>query len=86
MFRYIPSKPSKYGIKIRWLCDANLSYTLKAIIYSGKEPNEARAVNQGKNVVRKLVEKYARSGRTIYADNFFSSYNMATVLMTKRLA
>lgn len=84
--QYIPSKPAKYGIKIWWVCDANSNYPLKGIIYVGKQPNEARAANLGENVVLKLVENYSGSGRTIYADNFFSSYDLATVLMTKRLA
>ncbi|XP_036337528.1 piggyBac transposable element-derived protein 4-like [Rhagoletis pomonella] len=84
--QYIPSKPAKYGIKVWWMCDANSNYPLKGIIYVGKQANEARAVNQGENVVLKLVEKYAGSGRTIYADNFFSSFDLATALVTKRLA
>lgn len=84
--QYIPSKPAKYGIKIWWLCDANSNYPLKRIIYVRKPPGETRAVNQGERVVLKLVQKYTNSGRTVYADNFFSSYDLATTLMAKRLA
>ncbi|XP_036347482.1 piggyBac transposable element-derived protein 4-like [Rhagoletis pomonella] len=45
--QYIPSKPAKYGIKIFWACDASNSYPLKGILYTGKERNQPRDVNQG---------------------------------------
>lgn len=84
--QYIPSKPAKYGIKVWWACDSKSFYPLKGMIYTGKLPNAPRDVNQGERVVLELVKKYFHSGRTIYADNFFSSLNLATVLMSKRLA
>lgn len=34
----------------------------------------------------KLVVKYNGSGRTVCVDHFFSSFDLAAVLMTKRLA
>ncbi|KAJ8873059.1 hypothetical protein PR048_026675 [Dryococelus australis] len=34
--QYIPSKPSKYGVKIWALCDSNTSYVLKIQMYTGK--------------------------------------------------
>lgn len=34
--QYIPSKPSNYGLKIWWCCDANTSYPLTADVYLGK--------------------------------------------------
>ena len=35
---YVPSKPSKYGIKIWCMVDASNAYLLNAQIYSGKKP------------------------------------------------
>lgn len=73
--QYIPSKPAKYGIKVWWVCDSVLNYPLKGIIYTRKPPG-----------VMKLMEKYMASGRTVYADNFFSSYNLAEMLMDRNVA
>lgn len=84
--QYIPSKPGKYGIKVWWLCDAKTHYPLKGEIYTGKLDGAARAQNVGEGVVLSLAKKYYYTGRTIYADNFFSSLNLANTLITKCLA
>lgn len=84
--QYIPSKPAKYGIKIWWLCDSSSYYPLKGLIYSGRQEGDLREVNQGQRVVLELVRKYERSGRTIYADNFFTTLELSLNLMAKELA
>lgn len=84
--QYMPSKPAKYGIKIWWMCDALSHYPLKGIIYTGRQAGEARATDLGENVVKALVRSYEKTGRTIYADNFFSSLPLVEWLMDKRLA
>lgn len=84
--QYIPSKPAKYGIKVWWLCDSKSFYPLKGMIYSGKLPGQEREVNQGQNVVYQLVERYVNTGRTIYADNFFCTLDVARTLMTQKTA
>lgn len=82
--QYIPSKPAKYGIKVWWLCDSKTYYPLKGIIYSGKLPSQDREVNQGQKVVLQLVEKYLNTGRTVYADNFFTTLDLATLLLRQK--
>lgn len=84
--QYIPSKPAKYGLKVWWLCDSKSFYPVKGMIYSGKLPNQEREVNQGQNVVLELVEKYLDAGRTIYADNFFTTLDLARILMRRKTA
>lgn len=84
--QYIPSKPAKYGIKVWWLCDAKTNYPLKGIIYSGKPPGQERGVNLGYNVTTKLMNKYLFTGRTLYADNFFASLQLAEELLTQKTA
>lgn len=84
--QFIPSKPAKYGIKIWWVCDSSSNYPLKGIIYTGKLPGAVREVNQGERVVLQLVDKYTNAGRTVYADNFFSTCSLAEILMTKNTA
>lgn len=82
--QYIPPKPAKYGIKIWWLCDSKTYYPLKGIIYAGKLPGQDREVNQGQKIVFQLVEPYLNTGRTVYADNFFSSLDLATILLRQK--
>ena len=38
---YMPAKPSKYGIKIFWLCDAANGYALNGSAYSGRDGGRA---------------------------------------------
>ena len=56
------------------------------MIYSGKLPNRLREINPGQNVVLDLVEKYLDAGRTIYADNFFTTIDLARILLTTKTA
>lgn len=56
------------------------------MIYSGKQPDAEREINQGQRVVLDLVRKYERSGRTVYADNFFTTLELALTLKAKELA
>lgn len=49
--QYIPSKPSKYGIKIWCVCDSSTNYSLKGQIYKGKRPNNEREINRGDTIL-----------------------------------
>lgn len=80
--QYIPSKPARYGIKVWWACDAKTHYPLHGNIYTGKNPSGERATNQGENEMMRLASKYSKSGRTIVADNFFSSLEGCKRLMS----
>jgi len=53
--QYILSKPSKYGLKILWCCDANTSYPLTADVYLGTQPGEQRETGEGARVVQQLT-------------------------------
>lgn len=79
--QYIPSKPAKYGIKIWWACDSKSKYPLQGKLYTGRQEGEEREVNQGENVLIQLAKPYSNTGRTIVADNFFT-----TLEGVKRLA
>ncbi|KAF5277530.1 hypothetical protein FQR65_LT15976 [Abscondita terminalis] len=83
---YIPSKSAKYGIKVWWLCDSKYFYPLKGMIYGGKVPGRKREINQGQKIVLDLVGNYLGVGRTVYADNFFSTLEVATLLMAQKTA
>ena len=46
--QYIPSKPTKYGIKIWWISDAENAYPLKGIIYISKVGNVRKKIKERK--------------------------------------
>lgn len=71
--QYIPPKPSKYGTKIWWACDSQTKYLLQGKLYTGREIGGPRETNQGENVMIHLSSRYSHSGRTIVADNFFTT-------------
>lgn len=79
--QYMPSKPSKYGIKIWTLCDSKTSYVIKAQIYTGKDPGSKPEKNQGMRVVSDLT--YELRGHNITCDNFFTSYNLRQLLLNR---
>ena len=81
--QYMPSKPSKYGIKVWWICDSRNSYPLTGQIYTGKSA-DGREKNQGERVVKDLCYEYKGSGRNIVTDNFFTSLHLARHLMSCR--
>ena len=82
---FIPSKPGKYGLKLWMMADAETFYCADAQLYAGRVGNQAD-VGQGKRVVLDLSQSISGTGRNITTDNFFTSYKLATELMTRRLS
>lgn len=84
--QYIPSKPSKYGIKMYALCDAKTYYTSGLEIYCGAQPNGCYAVsNSPIDVVKRLVSPLENSCRNITTDNYYTSIPLADYLLQKKL-
>jgi hypothetical protein len=84
--QYIPSKPSKYGIKIFALCDAETFYTLNLEIYAGKQPDGPFAVsNSPHDVVLRLITPIENTGRNLTVDNWFSSVYLLRKLLEKKI-
>lgn len=80
--QYIPSKPSKYGIKIFALVDAHTFYAYNLEVYVGKQPPGPYSVdNSGKEVVKRLCTAIAGSGRNVTTDNWFTSKPLADELL-----
>ena len=78
--QYIPSKPSKYGIKVFWACDASNAYSLQGQIYTGKPTDGPRQANVNEQTVLNLVSLYKSSGRNVTTDNFFTIMELAKVM------
>lgn len=76
---YMPSKPTKYGIKIFWLNDSKNGFALNAFIYSGK--GETREVGLAEKIVLHLTTPYHGSNRNIFMDRYFTSHNLVVNLL-----
>ncbi|XP_036958596.1 piggyBac transposable element-derived protein 4-like [Acanthopagrus latus] len=81
--QYMPSKPSKYGIKIWATCDASTSYAWKMQVYTGKSADGVPEKNQGKRVVLEMTA--GLKGHNITCDNFFTSDTLGQELLQKKL-
>ncbi|XP_066468624.1 piggyBac transposable element-derived protein 4-like isoform X1 [Tiliqua scincoides] len=83
--QYMPRKPSKYGLKVWWCCDAQTSYPLKGEVYLGKEPGAPLETDLGSHVVTTLVQPWYHSGRNVVGGTFFTSSELAEALLAKDL-
>ena len=81
---YMPSIPRMYGQKIFWACESSTGYALNAIATGGKEGDQVHQ-NLGQGIVLRLLEPYYGTGRDVCTDNFFTSYNIAKLLLEKSL-
>ncbi|GBM27666.1 PiggyBac transposable element-derived protein 4 [Araneus ventricosus] len=83
--QYIPSKRSRYGIKIYKLCDSNSGYIWNCLVYTGKdtELTEPGAL-YGERVVKTLLADLENKGYNLYLDRFFVSPELAIHLLQKK--
>nr|XP_023018525.1 piggyBac transposable element-derived protein 1-like [Leptinotarsa decemlineata] len=77
------SKPDKYGLKIWALADCSSAYTVNMQPYLGKVGNKPEK-GQGQRVVLDLVN-HLSLGYGITTDNFFTSIELANMLLDKNL-
>ncbi|XP_071156425.1 piggyBac transposable element-derived protein 4-like [Mytilus edulis] len=86
MTQYIPSKSSKFGIKLWMLVEASTGYIIHFLPYRGKRydpiPNNE---TQGCHVVFKLLRSAGLLGKWfhVFCDNFFTSISLASRLYTE---
>lgn len=81
--QYIPSKSARYGVKLFKICD-NIGYTYDLIIYSGKNTTPINNdITCASKVVLQLMADYLNKGRTLIMDNYYTSLNLAHILLSK---
>lgn len=81
--QYIPNKRHRYGIKLFKVCiDRGYTYTVK--VYVGKEGNSTPTGTVTENVVLDLTKDLVNEGRELYTDNFYTSVNLARILLQKK--
>lgn len=85
--QYIPSKPSRYGIKMFASVDSRIHYLHNLEVYVGKQPDGPFSLsNSPFDVVMRLSEPLHGTGRNIVADNWFSSVPLVQELKKKKLS
>ena len=81
--QYIPSKRSRFGVKVFALCDTT-GYMWTASIYTGKPANPLPHTNElgatGAIVVH-LMEELLGKGYHLYVDNWYTSLDLAQYLL-----
>lgn len=81
--QYIPNKAHRYGIKLFKLCSSD-GYTWAFKIYSGKPATGEREVGLAEKVCLELCAQLLDEGRTLYVDNFYTSYELAKSLLNRQ--
>lgn len=79
---YIPSKKHKFGLKEFCLVDPTNMYLVNCKLYPGKDQMPER--NLGENITMELATKFLDEGRTIVADNFFTSSRLGLDLWSRK--
>ncbi|CAB3254169.1 unnamed protein product [Arctia plantaginis] len=79
--QYIKNKAHKYGIKLYKLCTPE-GYTYSLMVYTGKDEENSGA-GHGYDVVLKLTKNLLHEGRTLIADNFYTSVSLAEELLKR---
>lgn len=81
--QYIPSKRSRFGIKLFLLCDCKTNYVLDFIIYTGQKTNITKsntAIGISGDVVMTLLQPYLGKGHALITDNWYTSPGLYTLL------
>ncbi|KAI5728181.1 hypothetical protein M8J77_012602 [Diaphorina citri] len=82
MRQYIPNKAHRYGVKLFKLCSLD-GYTWAFIIYSGKSGPE-NSHGLASKVCLELSRGLLDQGRTLYVDNYYTSYPLAVTMLDRK--
>lgn len=85
--QFIPSKRSRFGIKIFVLCDCKTGLVLDFLIYTGKSTqytNTENDANISAKVVSTLLQPYLDKNHILYVDNWYSSPQLFEKLHEKQ--
>ena len=65
-------------------CKYSSGYALNGIPYGGKEGDQVQR-NLAEDIAMRLLEPYFETGRDMCTGNFFTSYNLAKLLLQENL-
>ncbi|PAA63784.1 hypothetical protein BOX15_Mlig026241g1 [Macrostomum lignano] len=82
--QYIPSKRSKYGIKLYCLCETESSYLWNFVIHTSPEVNQqfgerlgCQGLSMSERVVAELCRGLLHLGHHVFTDSWFTSRRLA---------
>ena len=81
--QYMPSKPTKWGIKCFTAADSANGYVLNILVYTGSETLDKvghESLPQQAYLVLNLSEPYLGSGHHIFPDRYYTSLPLAQTL------
>ena len=79
--QYIPSKPTKWGIKCWEICDSSNGYCLDFDVYTGTTHSNPSRFGVGYDVISSLSMQYLHKKHSIYFDRFFTSVDVLEYLL-----
>ena len=80
--QYMPMKPTKWGFKVWCGSDAWNGLTFNISVYAGAGESSV-GKGLGEVVVMKIAEPLLGKGHCLYYDNFFSSVELVSTLLTR---
>lgn len=83
--QYIPSKRKRFGIKLFVACDVETGFIIEFIVYTGANTDlvHNELVGMTGSVVTTMLENYYNRGHILYIDNWYTSPNLAELLLEK---
>ena len=85
---YMPNKPDKFGMKFWMLAEVDSKYVYNILPYVGaleSEQRDGRPLEE--EVVMRLIQNiHNQGGYNVTTDNFFTSVNLATLLLEKKIS
>ena len=85
--QFIPSKRTRFGIKLFIICDCETGYILDFIVYTGKCTEIVSTEEYGVSgaVVQTLMQKYLGQGHTLWVDNWYTSPSLFNFLHSNKV-
>ena len=85
--QYIPSKRSRFGVKIYKLCESSTGYVWNFIVYTGKDTNYGDRhprEQTSSRVVLEIADNLLDKGYCLYLDNWYTSPKLVDTLCTRK--
>ena len=82
--QYLPSKPTKWGVKLWNMADSQTGYMHRFQVYSGKEDGQEKGLTH--RVVMDLCSHMFGKNLRLYFDNFYTSVDLLKDLHTRGIS
>ncbi|XP_052792079.1 piggyBac transposable element-derived protein 4-like [Mya arenaria] len=76
--QYMPTKPTKLGIKTFALCESDTGYGLQFVVYTGRATfpvDQSSPLSMTEQVAVDITKDYVNKGHVLFMDNFIRHHN-----------